>query len=84
MVGGTDGEFHREVIQRDVPRAFGPSTSLAHITVLTHRKGEVCLDNAFAVIEGHPARLQVGDLRLSGFRNRSSVAARLRTHRKTR
>ena len=32
------------------------STSLANKAVLAHRPRYFCLDNAFALIEGHPAR----------------------------
>ena len=35
---------------------LGPQPHLANHAVLTHRQGEVCLDNAFTLIEGHQAQ----------------------------
>jgi hypothetical protein len=33
---------------------LGPQPNLANTAVLTHRLLEVCLDNAFSLIDGHP------------------------------
>src|SRR5205823_7277719 len=68
MVGGTtppqsdSGEISR----------VGPQPSLAKQAVLTHRPGYFCLDNAFALIEGHPASGPV-----YGIHGEDSVWARL-------
>jgi len=35
------------------------STSLAKIAALTHRTGNLCLDKAFDLIEGHPDLLEM-------------------------
>src|SRR5271157_1866650 len=48
----SDG-FHREMIRREFSSVLGPQPS-GEPAVLTHRPGEVSLDNAFALIEGHP------------------------------
>ena len=36
------------------PQMLGPQPNLARNAVLTHRPGELLLDNAFTLIEGHP------------------------------
>jgi hypothetical protein len=53
MVGGTT--FHRRVIQSEIFAEPWSSTSLAKKAVLTHRPGQLRLDKAFSLIEGHPA-----------------------------
>src|SRR5438477_7195686 len=50
MVGGTTPS---RVIQVRFPESC-PQPSLAKQAVLAHRPGYFCLDNAFALIEGHP------------------------------
>src|SRR5438132_4962694 len=45
--------FHRRVIQVRFPESWS-STFSGEKAVLTHRPGYFCLDNAFALIEGHP------------------------------
>jgi len=42
------------VIQVRFPESWS-STFSGEKAVLTHRPGYFCLDNAFALIEGHPA-----------------------------
>jgi hypothetical protein len=58
--------FHREMIRREFSSVPWSSTTLVEEAVLTHRLGELSLDNAFALIEGHSAntigRLCNGDL----------------------
>src|SRR5260370_12525752 len=51
MVGGT---IRRELIHRESFQSFGPQPSLATTRCSMHRREEVSLDNAFALIEGHP------------------------------
>jgi hypothetical protein len=51
MVGGTI--FHRRVIQREISRVLVLSLS-GKKAVLSHRPVQLCLDRAFALIEGHP------------------------------
>ena len=51
MVGGTISPNSDSA--RDV-QSLGPPPSLAHARCLLHRKEKLCLDNAFALIEGHP------------------------------
>src|SRR5436309_6376518 len=46
--------FHRRVIQVRFPESWS-STFSGEKAVLTHRPGYFCLDNAFALIDGHPA-----------------------------
>src|SRR5437870_8764810 len=48
--------LHRRVIQVRFPESWS-STFSGEKAVLTHRPGYFCLDNAFALIEGHPAAL---------------------------
>ena len=45
-----------------IPRMLGPQPHLAKHPVLAHRPGELCLDKAFALIEGHPGQLPVAGL----------------------
>jgi hypothetical protein len=54
MVGGKAVTPPRSDETR-VPRMLGPQPNLAKLAVLTHRLLEVCLDNAFSLIEGHPS-----------------------------
>jgi len=51
MVGGTT--FRRRVIHGEIPESWSFNLS-GEKAVLTHRPGYFCLDNAFALIEGHP------------------------------
>jgi len=51
MVGGT--KLHRKVIQREISRVLVLNLSGGKSGV-AHRSEEVCLDNVFALIEGHP------------------------------
>jgi hypothetical protein len=51
MVGGT--QVHREVIQREISRVLVLNL-LWQTTRSKNRCGEVLLDKAFALIEGHP------------------------------
>src|SRR5207244_8549303 len=46
--------LHRRVIQVRFPESWS-STFSGEKAVLTHRPGYFCLDNAFALIEGHPS-----------------------------
>src|SRR2546429_5583303 len=48
--------LHRRVIQVRFPESWS-STFSGEKAVLTHRPGYFCLDNAFALIEGHPPKL---------------------------
>jgi hypothetical protein len=43
-----------KVIHRESFQSLGPQPSLAATRCSSHRKEEVSLDNAFALIEGHP------------------------------
>jgi len=52
MVGGT---IRRKVIHRESFQSLGPQPPLAAARCSSHRREEVSLDNAFALIEGHPA-----------------------------
>src|SRR6266700_1191942 len=52
--------LHRRVIQVRFPESWS-STFSGEKAVLTHRPGYFCLDNAFALIEGHPAKYVVQD-----------------------
>ena len=45
--------FHREVIQREISRVLVLNLS-GKQAVLKAPPGKVCLDKAFALIEGHP------------------------------
>ena len=54
MVGGMI--FHRKVIQREISRVLVLNLSGQKKMRLQNRQGEVSLDKAFALIEGHPAR----------------------------
>src|SRR5438034_10679454 len=47
--------LHRRVIQVRFPESWS-STFSGEKAVLTHRPGYFCLDNAFALIEGHSAQ----------------------------
>src|SRR5207244_2020231 len=49
--------LHRRVIQVRFPESWS-STFSGEKAVLTHRPGYFCLDNAFALIEGHPPKLE--------------------------
>ena len=51
MVGGT---IRRKVIHRESFQSLGPQPPLAAARCSSHRREEVSLDNAFALIEGHP------------------------------
>ena len=52
MVDGTTAP--KSDSARDV-QSLGPPPSLVNARCLLHRKEKLCLDNAFALIEGHPA-----------------------------
>jgi len=51
MVGGTN--FHRKVIRGEISRVLVLSP-LPKITAASQRQDSYALDNAFALIEGHP------------------------------
>src|SRR5947208_5750760 len=53
--------LHRRVIQVRFPESWS-STFSGEKAVLTHRPGYFCLDNAFALIEGHPRKLHLDTL----------------------
>src|SRR5438874_10402984 len=71
MVGGTTPS---RVIQVRFPESC-PQPSLAKQAVLTHRPGYFCLDNAFALIEGHPRPQRLKPVSLVCL-NRSAEALR--------
>src|SRR5438552_14092379 len=72
MVGGTT--FRRRVIHGEIPESWSFNLS-GEKAVLTHRPGYFCLDNAFALIEGHPA-VSVGQCSWKSSRKDGQVSGR--------